>query len=1146
MVKDNSYRNIALGRAARASSSYDYNLTAQLLTDGIECNNGVAYLSASNNHGPLPRREREWAIDGGEYTRNIVTGSTAFLNYRWHGMTVRADRIRLICTVAHKENAAGGYAISVSTQQHNGKSIIIGQQKGTGLPGNATRSKAHSDPNKVTAYDATLPVRAIEMDIPLKNGGAQIDNIKVEMAMPGAAHWTVTEIKFFLGDRPVTDVLPSSVFTSAWMSNGGGRQWVETDLGTEATIDKVILHWVERAAEGRIETSLDGHSWTTAAALHRGTPLKDETSFAMRKARYVRVVMLRPGSTGRYVLSEMEVMGRGGLTPQPHDIVGVQGNKYMLDGGRWRLQRASEVTGKGSELSSAGYDDSRWTVATVPGTVLMSYVNIGALPDPNHADNIMQISESFFNSDFWYRTEFEMPDNMQGKKIFLNLDGINWKADIFVNGRQVDRMEGAFRRGHTDITDILHEGTNAIAVRIIKNEHPGAVKEKYRTDTDFNGGLLGYDNPTFHATIGWDWISTIRGRNIGIWNDVYLTANGKVSISDPVVTSRLALPDTTATMTPAVWVSNNTMQSVGGTLTGWIGGIRFEKQIVVPPMGSYEAVFSPDEYPQLRNRRMQLWWPNGYGNPALYDAGFEFRCNGDISDALTYKAGIRQVDCRDIDSRLTMYINGRRFVPKGGNWGFSENNLCYRGREYDIAVKYHRDMNFNMIRNWVGQTGDEEFYEACDRHGIMVWQDFWLANPADGPDPLDEYMFACNARDYTMRIRNHPSIGIYCGRNEGYPPATLDKQLREYVETLHPGLTYISSSADDGVSGHGPYWALPAKEYFERQTGKLHSERGMPNVMTYEGLERTLSKECMWPQGDMWGQHDYCQKGAQRGASFNEIINKAFGEVNDAREFTALAQWVNYDGYRAMFESGSRDRMGLLIWMSHACWPSMTWQCYDYYFEPTAAFFGCRKACEPIHIQWNAATRNVEVVNTSAGHHDKIKAVREIVDIHGKTIRRDEQTLTCDNDTTVVISSLGVAEHYDMDGKNVFFVRLSLNDAEGLTLSDNFYVCSNIEGDLTDLKSLSDVTLKTDIRLGDTDATVTICNTSDTPAMMIRLNLMGNDGEQILPVDYSDNFFHLMPGEQKTVGIRWNAADARNSRPQVELSGMNVKKLLLK
>ena len=184
-----------------------------------------------------------------------------------------------------------------------------------------------------------------------------------------------------------------------------------------------------------------------------------------------------------------------------------------------------------------------------------------------------------------------------------------------------------------------------------------------------------------------------------------------------------------------------------------------------------------------------------------------------------------------------------RFIGRGGNWGFGESNLNYRGREYDIAVAYHADMNFTMMRNWVGQIGDKELYEACDRHGIMIWQDFWLANPSDGPDPYDPEMFIANAEDYVKRFRNHASIGIYCGRNEGFPPEQIDKALRRIVKEDHPGLHYISSSADEVVSGHGPYRALPVKEYFSLKNGsdKFHSERGMPNVMNYESLVRTFS-----------------------------------------------------------------------------------------------------------------------------------------------------------------------------------------------------------------------------------------------------------------------------------------------------------------
>ena len=161
-------------------------------------------------------------------------------------------------------------------------------------------------------------------------------------------------------------------------------------------------------------------------------------------------------------------------------------------------------------------------------------------------------------------------------------------------------------------------------------------------------------------------------------------------------------------------------------------------------------------------------------------------------------------------------------------------------------------MNFTMIRNWVGQVGDEAFYEACDRHGIMIWQDFWLANPADGPDPYDNVLFLQNAKDYTRRMRSHASIGLYCGRNEGFPPEALDRKLREYVHALAPGMEYISHSSSEGVSGGGPYRALSMKEYFEKQTGKIHSERGMPNVMNIESMQRTFSPDALWPQSLQW------------------------------------------------------------------------------------------------------------------------------------------------------------------------------------------------------------------------------------------------------------------------------------------------------
>ena len=1149
MVADNAYRNVALNRLVAASSQYDYNLTPQLITDGIVATTTPQYLVATTNTGTLPRREREWGIDGNEWTNNVLMGANAWLQYDWQSMTVRAEKVRIVCTVAYEEDKAkGGFDISI--QSRNGAAgawKTIAQQKGSGLVGKASKTKMSSDPNKQTGT-SLLPVRTVEMDLPLSANGKPVDvsSLRFNFNMPGAAYWQVTQIKFYVDGKETNDIVPSREFTSAWRSANGGEQWATVDLGANATVDKVVLSWIDKAAKGSIQVSADNSQWTTVAALPGGKSQTDNISFKATQARYVRVLMTQAGKSGVYTLSEMQVMGRGGLVAQPHAIGGMSGHRYLLNGGQWQLARASQVKAAGEQVASESFNTDGWISATVPGTVLTSYVNIGAVADPNIADNIFNASESFFNSNFWYRTTFDLPASMKGRRVCLNFDGINWKANIYLNGKKIDRIEGAFLRGKTDVTKYLRDKNNVLAVEIVKNAHPGSVKEKNKKNTDFNGGVLGYDNPTFHATIGWDWITTVRGRDIGIWNDVALTASGDVTLADPLVSTTLAKADTLATMTPAVVLTNQADHAVSGTLRGWIGNISFEKQVSLEANAQKQVEFSPAEFAQLKDQRMNLWWPNGYGSPYLYKAGFEFKADGAVSDAIDFNAGIREVTYRDIDTRLTMYVNGKRVVPLGGNWGFSEHNLCYRGREYDIAVRYHRDMNFNMIRNWVGMIGDEEFYDACDKYGIMVWQDFWLANPADGPDPLDEAMFLNNARDYTARMRNHASISLYCGRNEGYPPATIDKGLRQYVAQLNPGLGYISSSADDGVSGHGPYWACPAKEYFERQTGKLHSERGMPNIMTIESLNRTIAPDALWPQSDQWGQHDFCQEGAQRGASFNSIIERAFGPVQSAEQFASLAQWENYEGYRAMYESNNHDRQGLLIWMSHSCWPSMTWMCYDYYFEPTAAFFGSKKACEPVHIQWNAQTRNVEVINNGVGTKPSLTARRQILTVDGKVIADDAATVSALNDSTVALPALAVAQRYDMGERNTFFVKLSLSDAAGNEVSNNFYVLSNEEGNTQDLNSLPRVgsELRCTVKAGAcaTSRTVTIENTSASPVMMIRLNLKGADGEQILPVDYSDNYFHLMPGEKRTVSVGWNEFDARQQQTLVEVSAFNADK----
>lgn len=1112
LVKDNSYRNVAELRQAYATSSYDYNLTAQLATDGIVEDREPAYMTLSVNGVPVPRNEREWLFDNRVTAKLQMEGQSDTIELGFHNYQPKFSKSK----VFGQMHPAAGWQIEMQALTEEGWKTL-GKQSGKAL------IDAEFDVPVVSASYRLIAT----VDKPCRWDISNWDFLPAGESVETSPVIFENNIIESYRREKLVSVQPQKEFVSAWMSAEGGDQAIWVDLGTVCKVDKVELKWLSSPAEGTIQVSEDAQDWKDVAELS----CESSKSFRKTKARYVKLALR--GSDSPYVLSEFKVMGRGGLVPQAHAQAAQAGDRLALSGGSWKLQRASQVGASGEQISAADFDDAGWLVATVPATVLSSYVNAGALPDPNYSDNQFQISESFFDSDFWYRDTFEVPASYAGKRITLNFDGINWKADVYVNGQAAGRIEGAFIRGLFDVTDIVRPGeTNTLAVKIYRNDHPAAVKEQNAISAEINGGVLGGDNPTFHATVGWDWIPTVRGRDIGIWNDVYLAATGAVTIEDPLVYSTLPLPDTTsADIHVSARLANHGDSPVTGTFRGHFGDIEFAQELTLEPGSCKEMALDPIHIDNPR-----LWWPVGYGEPNLYDVDMEFVADGKASDSKSFKSGIRQMTWNEDNGILTLFVNGRRFVGRGGNWGFSESNLNYRGREYDAAVRYHADMNFTMIRDWVGQIGDEEFYDACDKYGVMVWQDFWLANPWDGPDPYNEKMFMANAEDYVKRIRNHASIGLYCGRNEGNPPASLNDALTALVAKEGAGIHYTPNSAHGVLSGEGPYRALEPREYFNlRGQERFHSERGMPCVMNYESLLKTIPEELAWPHGRLWGVHDFVLENAQRGETFIALLERAFGPAESAREFCDLAQWINYNGYRAMFEGRSSHRRGLLLWMSHPAWPSMVWQTYDYYLDPTAAYFGCKKANEPLHIQFNSFTGNVEVVNLSAGSGRTLTARAEIVDMYGKPCWSKEIQVVSDEDTTIECFAIEVPE----SAGEVYNIRLALME-DGRLCSENLYVEGREYGDLKALRTLPKAELSRTVKVSAESAELTLVNTSDVPAYMIRVKVESSStGEPVTPAIYSDNYFTVFPGETKTVSVSYCPSDVAG-KPVVSLSGFNL------
>jgi hypothetical protein len=1145
----NNYRSIALFKPVYSSGSYDFYLTGQLITDGIVENKMPGWIvTTTSNEGIMPRNEREYFIDGHPNTRKNFDGNSFWIQTEFAGnyITPETDGFRL----------TGSISIDTSKKEIQPWTIIIkGSNDGKNWKVLSTLSDTSLLGDTLTGYKRTIypkNYRVYDKSIQLDDN-VNYKYYRAELSCPVIESWRVAEFQLTDEGRKCRLGGPYS-FTSAWKSAGSKNEWIYVDLGAQCSFDKIKLFWLRRAAEGTIQVSDDAKNWKDISPLPSSSTLTDEIKFEKPiMGRYVKLDLKRAKSeVDGYVLNEMEVYGTGAAYAVAHPQAGIEKNGTLrLSGGDWKLRRSSlqlqRINDKDNmeNMSKVGYKDSTWIVATVPGTVLTSYLNDGIIPDPDYVDNQFLISDSYFYANFIYRDEFTVPQSYSGKRVFLNFDGINYKALVFLNGKKLGRIEGAFTRGKFDVTDKIIPGKkNAVAVYIYKNDNPGYVKEPTFENHDVNGGELGLDNPTFHASVGWDWMPSIRGRNIGIWKDVYFTTSGEVTIEDPLITSRLNLPDTTAAdVKIQVTLVNHKAENIGGKLKGEIGSIKFETPVSLLSSESKVVILDPAVIRSLHMINPKLWWPNGYGIQNLYNVKLEFvSSKGKVSDTKEFKTGIRELTYSKEDSALKIWVNGKRFIARGGNWGFSESNLRYRSREFDIAVRYQKEMNFNMLRNWVGQTGDDEFYDACDKYGIMVWQDFWLANPGDGPNPKDNKFFMQSAEDFIKKIRNHPSIGLYCGRNEGNPPDELEKQIRALLPQTAPGVRYITNSAEAIVSGHGPYNAMPTKYYFrERATPLFHSEIGLPNPVSFESIRKMMPDSLIWPINRMWGIHDFSLESAQEGAGYMKMMEDNFGKFDNAKDWLAYSQWITYQDYRAILEAQGKNRMGVLLWMSHPSWPSLVFQTYDYYFEPTAAYFGCKKGSEPLHIQYNEYTDSIEVVNYNCTSGNGLTASVEILNLDGSVKLEKQFTLDCTVDQVKRIYKIEKPENLS----SVFFIRLKLKQAQNL-ISENFYWQGIEDGKLQAVRDLPRVKLDLSTKAVKKDGkwllTTELSNNTKTPALMVYLKVVGEKNkERILPVIYSDNYVSLMPGEKRIIKIELENADTRGEKPVVDAEGVNIK-----
>ncbi len=812
------------------------------------------------------------------------------------------------------------------------------------------------------------------------------------------------------------------------------------------------------------------------------------------------------------------------------------------------------MSGTGAEVSAAGFATTGWYAATVPGTVLTTLVNNHVYPQPLYGENNRpeSIPDSLVHASYWYRTTIAVPQTYKGERVWLHFDGINYSSTVWVNGAEVGTTRGAFIRGVFDITDHVKAGQTAvIAVLVVPQPHPGVAHEHtLREGIGPNGGESAIDGPTFLCTIGWDWLPTIRDRDTGIWQKVYLSATGPAVVKDPLVTTDLPLPRTDSTdITVEATVENVTDLPVKGDLQGTIEDIRFGQAVELAPHSMQKVHFDATNTPALHVAQPRLWWPNGYGAQNLYTLHLNFKTGSQISDAQDVTFGVRKVSYSVPGTdALAISVNGVPIFIRGGNWGLDEALKRIPRERLDVEIHMHQLANLNLIRNWVGQSTGEDFYELCDKYGILIWDEFFQPNPGDGPDPSDLDTYIANVRDKILHYRNHPSIIVWCARNEGLPPKEIDDALRKVLAEIEPTRRYQPSSTDGpGVRSHGPYsWRTP-KEFYTVTDDWFKTETGSVSVPTLESIHGMMPKKDWEVIGDDWAEHDFA-KGNSGAQDYPAEMAARYGKVANLADFVRKAQLMNYEAYRAMYEGRNalmfHPTRAVITWMSNPAQPSFVWQLYHYDLEPNASLFAVKKAGEMVHVQFNQSTGELQVVN-NLPRELKGAAVHE-------TIYNRNGDVAAERDVPVeaaadAVTTLGAVE-FPATVTAVHFLKLDLKDAEGKVLSTNFYWRALPEhpDDFTDLNTMPMVTLDAQVQSQNTSPsqrviTVTLHNSTKNIALLTHVQLRHKaTGERVLPVFYSDNYVSLAPDETRAITIEAAMGAFPGDEALIVVDGWNV------
>jgi len=842
----------------------------------------------------------------------------------------------------------------------------------------------------------------------------------------------------------------------------------------------------------------------------------------------------------------------------------------------WQIQSSCEAKAGGEQVSLPGFATSGWHKTTVPNTVVGTLVDDKTYPDPTYGTNLknfpgMNYSDKniFANQDmpegspfkcsWWWRLEFSLQQPRAGDHYWLHFPGINYRANVWVNGKKIadaKDVAGTFRIFEFDVTAALNPaGANAIALEIFAPE---------KND-------LG---------ITWvDWNPTPADKDMGIWKEVTLTSNGPVAVRNPYVRSKLDADFKSAELTVSAELRNQSAQPVKGALIAEVDGKILKLDVELAAGEAKTVRFSPENFAELKLAHPKLWWPYTVGTPELYTAKLRFEMGeaATVSESASVTFGIREVTSELTEAGHRLFkINGRKILIRGAAWA-PDMFLRPMSKKLDADLAYVKDMGLNTIR-LEGRIDRDELFGKTDKLGILVmpgWTccDAWEKWKRWTPET--HVIAGASMADQARRLRNHASVFVWLYGSDNPPPADVEQMYLNILKEAEWPNPSVSSASEQsakvtgksGVKMTGPYEYVPPVYWLaDTKAGGAYGYNTEtspgPAIPPREALEKFIPKDHLWPIDEVWNFH----AGGERFTNvnvFTDGLNRRYGQATSLDDYERKAQAMTYDGQRAMFEAYGRNKYtstGVIQWMLNNSWPSLIWHLYDYYLVPAGGYFGTKKAMELIHVQYSYDDNSVAVVNDTYQALKGMKVSAKIYSIDAKEKNSKEATLDLAPDSSTKAFALRVPDGLTL----TYFLKLTLQDATGKLVSDNFYWLSTKadvldwgkkrdtvytpQKEFADLSGLNNlpkakVTITKSISVNGSNYLLTVSaeNKSNGVAFMVHPRVTrGRGGEDITPVFWSDNYFSLLPGEKKSVTARFDFSSQDAMTPELVVDGWNL------